>query len=188
MPLKVWNGSSWQVVAQLKIWNGSSWVSTNALDNAKSARVWNGSSWVQFHPGVRLDEYGGTDIISLYHSYPLAVSSDYAEVGITLNSGGSASYWYEDSITARTDFLALPYNWLLTGANSDYYAFMDTPSSGSFSSGTTNSALQLNTTRTWGKRQTGGGFTLVQSTLRIQNAAGTDILSISVDLSAEVTP
>jgi hypothetical protein len=183
MPLKVWDGSAWKMAGQIKVWNGSSWGQTTA------GKVWNGSSWVQFHPGAQLVEYNGTGVVDLYHSIVFSVSGDYAEVGITLNSSGAASYWYEDSYTSRTDFFSSAYNWLLTGANSDYYAFMDTPSSGSFRAGSaaTNSALQLNTTRTWSIRQTNGGLNQVQSTIRIQTPSGLDIASLTVNLAAEVT-
>lgn len=186
MPLKVWNGSSWIMVPRLHVWNGSAWVALNATNNAKTARTWNGSSWVQFHPGVRLDEYGGTDVISLYHSMALAVSSDTAQVGITLQTNGTMDYWYADTYTPQANFTS--YSWLLSGANSEYYAYMDNPSSGSFSSGTTATALQLNSNRSWTKSQTGGGSSNVQSVLRIRDVSGTDIVTINIDFTAEVIP
>ena len=184
MPLKVWNGSAWTMAGQMKVWNGSSWV------QLKAGKVWNGSSWVQFHPGAQLVAYGGNPgEVSLYHSIGLAVSSDYAEVGISLKVNGAASYFYADSYDPfPTDFFLSGYNWLLSGATTDYYAFMDTPSSGSFTSGTTNSAIQLNSGPTWTLRQTSGGSNSVYSTLRIRTASGVDITTISVILQAEVIP
>lgn len=192
MPLKVWDGSSWQVQAQLKVWNGSAWVSTNDIDNAKSARVWNGSSWVQFHPGVRLDsESFNPGSINLYdQDLTFSPISAFASVSITLDSGGTATY----------DRLGSPqtYSWLLTGSNSDYYAYMDAPSGSSFSTGSsaTNTSLQLNTTRSWSLSVAraggvpGSNTRVLSSTLRIKNSAGTDILSIPVDMEvlAEVQP
>lgn len=181
MPLKEWNGSSWQVVAQLKVWNGSSWVALNAIDNAKTARVWNGSSWVQFHPGVQLqqDNLSGTGAISLNYndlqSYPSVAS---ALVGINLFSSGTAEY-----ISYGTQ----SYSWQLSGSNSDYYAWMDTPTNDPFTVGTVATALQLNTTRTWAlqviQSSPGASSKYLTSTLRIKNSSGTDIVSIPVDFS-----
>lgn len=182
MPLKVWDGSSWQVQAQLKVWNGSAWVSTNAINNAKSARVWNGSSWVQFHPGVRLNSsaFSSTDISLNGDDLTFSPTPAYAVAEITLNSSGVAYY-------IATGLITESYNWLLTGANSDYYAYMDSPSGDPFSNGTVGTSLQLNTTRVWQliADQPTVGFTYkaLTSTLRIRNSAGTDILSIPVSLS-----
>lgn len=182
MPLKEWNGSSWQVVAQLKVWNGSSWVALNDIDNAKTAKVWNGSSWVQFHPGVQLvsaTSFPGT--LSLYHddtqSYPATATSS---VNIILNSSGSAQYI---SVGPQN------FSWLLTGANSDYYAWMDTPVGDSFTFGTVATSLQLNTTRQWElvAFQSGVGLDskYLTSTLRIKNSSGTDIVAIDVVLQVQ---
>lgn len=183
MPLKVWNGSAWQVQAQIKVWNGSSWVALNAIDNAKTARVWNGSSWVQFHPGVRLNTstFGSSNITLNASDLVFSPSTAFAEAKITLNSSGTASY-------EATGFSTQSYSWLLTGANSDYYAYMDSPSGDPFTSGTVGSSLQLNTSRVWSlsASQTTTGFTSksLTSTLRIQNSAGTDIVSIAVVMDA----
>ena len=181
MPLKEWNGSSWQVVAQLKVWNGSSWVALNDINNAKTARVWNGSSWVQFHPGVQLeqDAFSGTGAISLNYndlqSYP---SVAQATVGINLFSTGVAEY---------ISYGVQSYNWKLSGANSDYYAWMDTPVGDPFTTGTVATALQLNTTTAWSlqviQSSPGASTKYLTSTLRIKNSSGTDIVSIPVDFT-----
>lgn len=186
MPLKVWNGSSWQVQAQLKVWNGSSWVSTNALNNAKSARVWNGSSWVQFHPGVQINEYPAVnDGLSLfqYSIGDLPFVPVYAYNAITLNSNGTLNI---------TDQSSYNFSWLLSGSNSDYYAYMDAPSGDSFDSGTsaTGTSLQLNTTRVWSLSaensvNNSSVIKALSSTLRIKNSAGTDILAVGVTMYVE---
>ena len=183
MPLKVWNGSSWQVQAQLKVWNGSSWVSTNALNNAKSARVWNGSSWVQFHPGVQILEYPTTGSgLSLYQYTSVDNGSTaVASNNITLNSNGTLYI---------TDQGSYNYSWLLTGSNSDYYAYMDAPTGDSFTIGTTGSSLQLNTSRQWILDVDNSVFNSsvsksLTSTLRIKNSVGTDILSVTVNMYVE---
>ena len=190
MPLKVWNGSSWEVQAQIKVWNGSSWVALNEIDNAKTARVWNGSSWVQFHPGVQLvSESFNPGSASLYNQdltfYPISAST---QVYIALQSNGTGVYFR----------LGSPQNfsWLLTGSNTDYYAYMDAPSGDPFDSGSsaTGTSLQLNTTRQWtlSATQYSAGFNIknLSSTLRIKNSAGTDIISIDVamEVLAEVQP
>jgi hypothetical protein len=190
MPLKVWNGSAWQVQAQIKVWNGSSWVALNDINNAKTARVWNGSSWVQFHPGVQLQEFPTSfGIIDLFHfSADFGGISANSYVEIELNSSGTATYSYADQTTGGTNYLT--YSWLLTGANTDYYAYMDAPSGDAFvTSSATGTSLQLNTTRAWSLyvEQSGSGTAVKSnsSTLRIKNSAGTDIVSISTSFYVE---
>jgi len=170
MPLKVWNGTSWNVMAQIKVWNGSAWVTSSA------GKVWNGTAWVQFHPGVFLDDYpnGGGDI-DLYDDDYNPSGFGSAAVSIELNSSGVASY-SEGGVTVFS------YNWLLTGSASDYYAYMDAPTGSAFSTGTTGSSLQLNTTRTWSLSQSGDGSKSNTSTLRIKNSSGTDIVTIPTTL------
>lgn len=181
MPLKEWTGSAWQVIAQIKVWNGSSWVSLNALDNAKGAKVWNGSSWVQFHPGVQLQTVPGYSGVTL-DSSALAFDPNQAvaTTGINLLSSGTGEY-------VDTTIGTQSFSWLLTGSNSDYYAYMDAPTGSAFSSGTTGSSLQLNTTRAWALQATqsgvGSNIKSLTSTLRIKNSAGTDILSVAVSMS-----
>lgn len=188
MPLKVWNGSSWVMAPKLRVWNGSSWVELNAADNAKTARVWNGSSWVQFHPGVRLNKYaaGAQDIV-LTSSGVSTGTSAFATVTLTLDSSGTATYSYENTNQGTTNFTS--YSWLLTGANSEYYAYMDAPSGDAFSTGTTGTALQLNTTRTWTltvTRLTVGLNTKSNtSTLRIRDVNGTDILALTTNFNVD---
>ncbi|NDG64278.1 MAG: hypothetical protein EBY29_12570 [Planctomycetes bacterium] len=181
MTLKVWNGSAWQLAAQMKVWNGTSWVSMNALDNAKSAKVWNGSSWVQFHPGVQLQTVPGYGNVTL-DSSATAFSPDSASAlaGINLFSSGNAQY-IDTTIGTQS------FSWLLTGPNSDYYAYMDAPTGSAFSTGTTGASLQLNTTRAWSLSATqssvGSNAKSLSSVLRIKNSAGSDILSVTVNIS-----
>ena len=191
MPLKVWDGSAWNVMAQMKVWNGSSWVALNDINNAKTAKVWNGSSWVQFHPGVQLQEYPASfGTIDVSH-FSADFSGIYANafVKVELNSSGTATYSYADQTTGGVDYLS--YSWRLTGANTDYYAYMDAPSGDSFYGGSsaTATSLQLNTTRSWSlyAEQFGSGSTFKSnsSTLRIKNSAGTDIVTIPTVFYAE---
>lgn len=42
MPLKIWDGASWNAANFLKVWNGTSWV------ECTNGKVWNGTSWVDF--------------------------------------------------------------------------------------------------------------------------------------------
>jgi hypothetical protein len=172
MPLKVWNGSAWQVQAQIKVWNGSSWVPASA------GKVWNGSSWVQFHPGVYLDP-----ATLLAYDVVNSPNTAYAQCSITLNSNGTATY--TDSPGGTTSF-----SWLLSGSNSDYYAYMDAPSGDPFTSGTTGTALQLNTTRSWfldADNSVNNSIITktLSSTLRIRNSAGTDIVAVAINLTSE---
>jgi hypothetical protein len=190
MPLKVWDGSAWQVQAQIKVWNGSSWVALNDINNAKTARVWNGSSWVQFHPGVQLQEFGAVPGEVELFAFGLDFASAFAEVELILDANGTAKYRYSTNSTPTTDFLS--YSWLLTGANSDYYAYMDAPAGDAYTSGSaTGTALQLNTTRSWilGASQAGSGSDSKSnsSTLRIRTASGVDIVTIPVLMSADAT-
>lgn len=185
MPLKVWDGSAWQVQAQIKVWNGSSWVPLVA------GKVWNGSAWVQFHPGVQLQDYpasGGTIDLNHY-SEDLGGITANSFVKVELNSSGTATYSYADQTTGGVNYLT--YSWLLTGANTDYYAYMDAPSGDPFYTGSsaTATSLQLNTTRSWSlyAEQFGAGTTIKSnsSTLRIKNSAGTDIVTIPTSFYVE---
>ena len=183
MPLKVWNGSSWQVQAQMNVWNGSSWVPL------KAGKVWNGSAWVQFHPGVQLQDYpASSGTISLSNDADF-LGPCTSSVTIELNSNGTATYSYFGTDTGTGTFAT--YSWLLTGANTDYYAYMDAPSGDAFSTGTTGSSLQLNTTRSWSLSVTratlGTNSKANTSTLRIKNSAGTDIVSLVTDFSVSAT-
>lgn len=106
-------------------------------------------------------------------------------ISIVLNADGTATY--SDSSTGTL----VTYNWRTGGSSADYYAFMDTPTSGAFNSGATNTNLQLNTTRAWqltASRGTVGTTTnTVVSTLRIRNSSFTDLVTKAVDLSATAT-
>jgi hypothetical protein len=172
------------MAAKMHVWNGSSWVALNAADNAKTARVWNGSSWVQFHPGVRLNKYDPSTqdihLISIAANTGVTVTST---VRITLNSSGTATYSYENTNTPNTNVAS--FSWLLTGANSEYYAYMDAPSGDSFTTGTTGSSLQLNTTREWtltvAQFFVGVNEASNTSTLRIKTASGEDILALTTN-------
>jgi hypothetical protein len=179
------------MAAKMHVWNGSSWVELNAADNAKTARVWDGSSWVQFHPGVRLNKYDpSTQDIMLGTAAAGFIAPVFATVRITLNSSGAAAYSFETSNQSTTNFTT--FNWLLTGANSEYYAYMDAPSGSAFSTGTTGTSLQLNTTREWTLTVTrsvlGVDTASNTSTLRIKTASGVDILALTTnfDVYAEV--
>lgn len=186
MPLKVWDGSAWNVMAQMKVWNGSAWVALVA------GKVWNGSAWVQFHPGVQLQDYpasGGTIDLNHYSEDLGSPGAANSLVKIELNSSGTATYSYADQTTGGVDYLS--YSWRLTGANTDYYAYMDAPSGDPFYTGSsaTATSLQLNTTRSWSlyAEQSGSGTTVKSnsSTLRIKNSAGTDIVTIPTVFYAE---
>lgn len=183
MPLKVWNGSSWQMMPQMKVWNGSSWVSLNAVNNAKSAKVWNGSSWVQFHPGVRLDESTGASGVIELTSYDAQIDPSPASATVGINMLSNGTMEYVSSAGTQT------YSWLLSGSNSDYYSYMDTPVGNSFTTGAVATSQQLNSTRAWALQVQqfgpGNASALLGSTLRIKNSAGTDILTISVSFSVD---
>jgi hypothetical protein len=184
MPLKVWNGSAWTSSTGIKVWNGSSWVTV------QNGKVWNGSSWVTFFSGlsVNLQNYNaGTYNIELVHTNALA---DSAQVRITLLSNGTATYDYEDSLTSTTNFLS--YSWLTSGSASDAYAYMDTPSTGSFAVGSnaTNTSLQLSTSRQWivNVSTTGGVFADAQaiSTIRIKDSSGNDLAAKTIYMYTSV--
>ena len=181
MTLKVWDGTAWQLVAQMKVWNGTSWVATNALDNAKSAKVWNGTSWVQFHPGVQLQTVPGYGNVTLDSSV-IAFSPDSATASTAINLYSNGTAEYIDATIGTQSF-----SWLLTGPNSDYYAYMDSPTGRAFSTGTVGTSLQLNTTRSWSLSTTqssiGSSAKSLSSVLRIKNSAGNDILSVTVNMS-----
>lgn len=184
MPLKVWNGSSWTTSTGIKVWNGSSWVTV------QNGKVWNGSSWVSFFSGlsVNLQNYNASTYdIELVR---INASADSAQVRINLLSNGTATYDYEDNLTSTTNFLS--YSWLTSGSASDAYAYMDTPSSGSFAVGSsaTNTSLQLSTSRSWlvNVSTSGGVFADASavSTIRIKNASGTDLATKTIYMYTQV--
>lgn len=109
-----------------------------------------------------------------------------SEVSITLNSNGSGSYSYIGT-AGSGNFTT--FTWLTSGSASDCYAYMDAPSGDSFTSGTTGSSLQLNSSRSWilyVERNTFGiSSKTLTSTIRIKNAGGTDLVAKTLELYVE---
>lgn len=89
----------------------------------------------------------------------VAISPNDATAGIQLNASGAFQRNVNNVFTN-------PYNWLLTGSAADYEA-VATLNSGTLTSGTIGSAVNLGTTRSW----------FVQ---RTANAAGVDSANITV--------
>jgi hypothetical protein len=137
---------------------------------------------------VNLQNYNASTYdIELIH---INASADSAQVRINLLSNGTATYDYEDNFTSTTNFLS--YSWLTSGSASDAYAYMDTPSSGSFATGSsaTNTSLQLSTSRAWLVNITTSGGVFADasavSTIRIKNASGTDLATKTIYMYTQV--
>lgn len=144
--------------------------------------------------------YGKSNLAATLNSYDAAnfdvtlirqryvnSGSTYARVGITLNSDGTARYFYEDSGTATTNFTS--FTWKTGGGSAgDYYArfTVDIGSSGpNSSSSATGTDLVLSTTREWKAwadlpYTNGEAYYTVYGTLQIKNASGTVLASKTV--------
>jgi hypothetical protein len=109
-----------------------------------------------------------------------------AELSYVLFANGSAQIirTLVGDVTSQT--VLQNYTWLLKGSSSSFFAFMDTPSLGSFTTGSAvNTSLQLNTNRSWAisVTNTTPDSTLnaqVISTLRIRNGSGLNLTSKSL--------
>lgn len=132
---------------------------------------------------------GDPGIVLYMEDEKISPGTASATVTIELNSSGVATYSFDSLNTSSGNFVT--FNWLTGGVAGEYYAFMDTPSSGTFSTGTVNTNLQLNTTRTWTATVTRStvGITLknVLSVLRIRNSSFADIVTKNVDMTAKAT-
>jgi hypothetical protein len=120
--------------------------------------------------------------IELYDDYiDIGGSIAFSEVGIRLNSDGTAAYYYTDTGTAETNFTS--FTWKTGGGSvGDYYAYMYAPTGDAFvTSSDTATALALSTSRTWRVSATAGGgeniYKSLTSTLEIRNASGTVLAS-----------
>lgn len=134
MPLRTWNGSSFNTAKSAKVWNGSSWV------NIKSAKVWNGSSWVNFLSSVNIEDASdqGNDT---------GFDNAYAEAGYTLyNGGGAETYNFGGGFNFPT---SLPGQWLVGGSASDFSVRATSSFATGQINGTFNTWLSLDTTRAW---------------------------------------
>jgi hypothetical protein len=140
---------------------------------------------------VTLPNYVSGSGISLSRSHtespPLATFVT-CFVRIYLNSNGTGSYTYEPYNLGESNFTT--FTWLTSGSAADCYAYMDAPSGDPFQSGTTGTSLVLTTNRSWVLRARASinttDFKSLTSTLRIKNAAGTDLVAKALDMTAEV--
>lgn len=139
---------------------------------------------------VTLDNYnaGGQNIMLSAIDSIYTPGSGVARTTIELNSDGSGTYSTESNIDIP-NIVIYSFTWLLSGSASDAYAYMDGPSGDSFSSGSVNSSLQLNTTRIWTLEVLGTGpaSKTLTSTLRIKNSGGTDLIAKTISMSVALS-
>lgn len=103
------------------------------------------------------------------------IDPDNASVAFTVGSAGT--------VVATGD---PGYTWLLSGVNSDYDVKVDA-TSGSFSSGTTGTWLNLATGRTWTRTRTVFGTSEVFATVRIRRVSDGVVLdTANISLTAIV--
>jgi hypothetical protein len=107
MPLRTWNGSSWETDKHIKVWNGSAWT------QAKSAKVWNGSSWVNFHSTVNVGDYS-------VQSYDTNLEYAIASSIYRLNGDGTV-YWAKQEGGFTSEGYVSD-EWLVGGSASDISA------------------------------------------------------------------
>jgi hypothetical protein len=131
----------------------------------------------------------GTYNIELLRSASNLGGTAFAEVGIRLNSDGTAAYYYTDTYTAETNFTS--FTWKTGGGVvGDYYAYMYAPTGDAFdgTSSATGSALVLSTSRSWRLSATAtdpdSQFKSLSSTLEIRNSSGTALASKTLAFTA----
>jgi hypothetical protein len=105
---------------------------------------------------------------------------------LSLLSDGTGRYRTVDDLNGITD---VTFTWKTGGGTvSDYYAFMDTVVGNALEGGSsaTNTPLQLNVDRSWTSQvaragnNPGTNSKQTQSTIRIRNSSGTDLISKTV--------
>lgn len=174
MPLRSWNGSTFNTAKSARVWDGSSWVS------AKSAKVWNGSSWVNFLSSVNIT-----------NQFIAASGAGFDQAGATVQ------YSLLSDGTARTlEIGDLVYNdtpisgeWLVGGVVSDFSVratatLYNLGPDGTFL-GTLNTWQSLSATREWTLSvDTRNSFAEALVTLQIEIAYTADTNTI-ID-SAEI--
>ena len=131
----------------------------------------------------------GTYNIELIRSAVNLGGTAFAEVGIRLNSDGTAAYYYTDTYTAETNFTS--FTWKTGGGVvGDYYAYMYAPTGDAFdgASSATGSALVLSTSRSWRLSATATDpnteSKALSSTLEIRNSVGTVLASKTLAFTA----
>ena len=143
------------------------------------------------YPFLNLPDYGVGGIIleKITNIIPATGSPEATFVRIYLNSDGTGRYAFEDYFSSgEVNFLS--FTWLLSGTNSDYYAYMDTPSGDPFFTGSVATSLQLSTNRVWVLRARAFTNTsdskILSSTLRIKDISGNDLITNVVSMSVSV--
>ncbi len=150
-------------------------------------------------PAPTLPTYSpGTYEIELSHGAYDSLSTFFeAYVQVNLFSDGTGEYVYGDSDTPYTSFAS--FTWLPAGGNAaDYYAYMDTPAGDSFNAGSDSVATscQLSTDRYWVldasvtvaiPGDSGETAYVLNSTLRIKNSGGTDLVAKTIYMASTAT-
>ena len=189
MPLNVWSGSAWQQASAIKVWNGSAWTS------ASSGKVWNGSAWVEFHGAIGAtlpDQNPSTYAINIVAVDGPQAGASYARSFLVLDIDGTGRYYTDTTGAGIVDKSSSPFTWKTGGGTvSDYYAYLDTPVGSPLNvlSAATATSLQLSTQRVWYLNSFKGGAVggtnsdSCSSTIRIKNAAGTDLVAKTIFFS-----
>lgn len=147
MPLKPYNGTSYDEAKELKVWNGSSWVTSS------TARVWNGSSWVIFHRGGAAN-FTTNSYMTSGLSDDQSSPTEYANVTYQINADGYVYVDFGYSGLSASEQWSTPAGF---ASNFEVYATLDYSSTNGvadspyIAGGTFGSWLDLATTRTWEK-------------------------------------
>jgi hypothetical protein len=135
-------------------------------------------------------DYGGSGQINLSATDSFPGGSSSATVAVELYADGTGKYILERLNGALEEYT---FNWLTgSGSVANYYAYMDNPSVGTFTFGTTGSAVQLNSSQSWSltifsNAGNGTQTDTVNSTLRIRNSAGVDLTSKTISFFVSAT-
>lgn len=155
-------------------------------------------------PAPTLPTYSpGTYEIELSHGAYDSLSTFFeAYVQVSLFSDGTGEYGYGGGdgtyeVAPYTSFAS--FTWLPAGGNAaDYYAYMDTPAGDSFNAGSDSVATscQLSTDRGWvldasvtvaSPGDSGETAYVLNSTLRIKNSGGTDLVAKTIYMASTAT-
>lgn len=139
MAIKIWNGSSWEMVSQLKTWDGSAWQEGS---NA-NVHIWTGSAWQKVHPGVDLDSTYSVSAIDL------TIGTGQAQAELVLFANGKIQTFISDTISGTTRTSSA--DWLLTATNAEYDVYVQnfTGDTLTLSSPTNGTRSALSTSQTY---------------------------------------
>lgn len=185
MAIKIRNGSSaWSTASAIKVRSGAgTWT------NITNGYVRGPSGWQSFYGALAAtlpDQNPGLYSINIASSGTDPTAA-FARSFLVLDTDGTGRYYTDTSDAGITELSSSPFTWKTGGGSvSDYYAYLDTPTGDALNpaSAATGTSLQLSTQRIWylSDIDTIGNLTAKEcnSTLRIKNVSGTDLVAKTI--------